>query len=71
MKTFKACYWPIYSLVICSVALPQLPFFSPEPGGTTKVQPSSLPSRLPRIRRGLYLPFSINSQAGGFCTSAS
>jgi hypothetical protein len=25
----------------------------PEPGGTTNVQPSSLPGKLPRVRRGM------------------
>src|SRR6202040_1782606 len=36
----------------------------PGPGGTTNVQPSSRPRKLPRIRSGMYRPGSTCSQAG-------
>ena len=43
----------------------------PEPGGTTNVQPSSRPRKLPRMRRGMYRPASTNSQAGESSPAAS
>src|SRR5439155_18122672 len=41
------------------------------PVGTMKVQPSSRPRKLPRMRRGIYRPVSICSQAWNSPSSVS